>query len=177
MDGQYTELARRAVFCARYEAQSHGAVVVCPEHVILGLLRADRQLFELCAPELNVDQIRATLESRLSRRPTVDRKNLIPFSWATRRVLSLAKRESDSSVHPKIGTEHILAGLIRAEQVHTFLSFLTRRSWISMVLRECGVEPNQILQRIRAGQLDWRPKDESATPSLGFFNPIHHDQI
>src|SRR5262245_23098866 len=120
MNEKYTELARRAVFCARYEAHTRGATVVRPEHVILGLLRADRQLFELCAPELNVDQIRATLESRLSRRSTLGREKLIPFSWATRTVLNLAKKESEGSGHPKIGTEHILAGLIRGERLHTF---------------------------------------------------------
>ena len=46
-----------------------------------------------------------------------------------------------------------------------------------MVLRECGVDPDPILQKIRAGELDWRPKDERATAALGFFKPIHHDLI
>jgi len=172
MNGEYTELARSAVFCARYEAHIHGATVVRPEHVILGLLRADRQLFQLCAPELNVDQIRATLESRLSRRRTLDRK--ITFARPTRRVLKLAQKESESSGHPKIGTEHILAGLIRGERSHTFLLF-RKRPRLSNMLRECGVDPGQILQRIRAGQVDSRPKDEGAIATLGFFKPIHHD--
>ena len=174
MNEDYTELARRAVFCARYEAHTGGATVVRAEHLILGLLRADRQLFELCAPELNVDQIRARFESRLSRPRTLNRK--IPFSRATTRVLNLAKKESASSDHPTIGTEHIMAGLITAERV-TFQFFGKRRSWLSNVLRECGVDPDQILQRIRTGQVDWRRKPERATVALGFFKPVHHDPI
>lgn len=177
MNEKYTELAQRAVFCARYEAHTRGATVVRPEHLILGLLRADRELFELCAPELAVDQIRTTLESGLSRHRVLARKNLIPFSRATRRVLNLAKNESDSSGHSKIGTEHILVGLIRGERLHTFQLFRKHRSWISFVLRECGVDPDQILQKIHTGQLDWRRQDKRAKAALGFFKPIHHDLI
>lgn len=176
MGEKYTALAQTAVFCARYEAHTRGATVVRPEHLILGLLRADRQLFELCAPDLTVDQIRAILESRLSRRRVRDREKLIPFSRTTRRVLNLAKNESDSSGHSRIGTEHILAGLIRGERLHTSLLF-RKRSWISIVLRECGVDPDQILQKIHAGQLDWRPQDKRAKAALGFFKHIHHDLI
>ena len=177
MNEEYTKLARKAVFCARYEAHTRGATVVRPEHLILGLLRADRQLLEICAPELAVDHIRASLESRLSRRRVLDRKNVIPLSRATRRVLNLAKNESNSSGHSIIGTEHILGGLIRRERLHTFLLFRKRRSWISTVLRECDVDPDQVLRKIRAGQLEWRPEDKSARAALGFFKPIHHDPI
>jgi len=176
MNEKYTELGHRAVFCARYEAHTRGATLVRPEHLILGLLRADRQLLELCAPELTVDQIRATLEPRLSRHRVLDRKNLIPFSRATRRVLKLAKNESDSSGHSKIGTEHILAGLIREAPLQISLQF-GKRSRISIVLRESGVDPDQILQKIRAGQLDWRPQDKHPKAALGFFKPIHDDVI
>ena len=113
MDKNYSEFAPTTIFCARYEAHTHGASAVGPEHVILGLVRADRQLFELCAPKLNADQVRDTLESRLPRSRMLPRKSIIPLSRATKRVLILAKKESDSSGYTKIRTEHILAGLIR----------------------------------------------------------------
>lgn len=169
MDENYSEFARRAIFSARYEAHTHGASVVRPEHVILGLLRADRQLFELCAPELNADQIRGTVESRLSRRRTLDRKNVIPLSRATKRVLTFAKKESHSSGDAKIRTEHILAGLIRAERLHTLPLFRKRR-WTHEVLSEVDVDPDQILQKIRAGEFHSR-QDERATVALGPFKP------
>lgn len=90
--------------------------------------------------------------------------------------MNLAKNESDRSGHSRIGTEHILAGLIRGERLHTSLLF-RKRSWISIVLRECGVDPDQILQKSHAGQLDWRPQDKRAKAALGFFKHIHHDLI
>ena len=168
MDENYSELARRAIFSARYEAHKHGASAVQPEHVILGLLRADPQLFELCIPKLTADEIRGTVDSRLSRSRPQDRKNVIPLSRATKKVLTFAKHESHSSGDVKISTEHILAGLITVERLRP-LSFFRKRLWTHEILSEVDVDPDEILQKIRAGTLHSRPKDERATRRFGVF--------
>lgn len=160
MDEEFSEFARRTVFCARYEAHTHGASVVRPEHIILGLLRADRQLFEMCVPKLNAEQIRDTVESRLRRSRVPNQKNIIPLSWATKRVLTLAKKESDSSGDTKIRTEHILAALIMAERRYTLPLFRQHR-WTHEILSKTNVNADQILQNIRSGNLHSRPKQEA----------------
>lgn len=119
---------------------------------------------------MNVNEIRASFESRVSRRRTLDGKSIVQFSKATRRVLDRAKKESHGSGYSNIGTEHLLAGLIRAERLHRFPLWRTRRRWISSVFRECGMDPDQILQKIRAGQLDRRPKPVRVTAALGFLS-------
>jgi len=41
---RYTEKARRVVFFARYEASLVGSQAIQAEHILLGLLREDKQL-------------------------------------------------------------------------------------------------------------------------------------
>ncbi len=42
---RYTEGARRVVFFARYEASNFGSPCIDTEHLLLGLLRAEKVLF------------------------------------------------------------------------------------------------------------------------------------
>jgi len=41
---RYTEKARRVIFFARYEASQFGSPYIETEHLLLGLLREDKQL-------------------------------------------------------------------------------------------------------------------------------------
>lgn len=40
---RYTESARRALFFARYEVAQVGGLTILPEHLLLGILRAEPQ--------------------------------------------------------------------------------------------------------------------------------------
>jgi ATP-dependent Clp protease ATP-binding subunit ClpC len=42
---RYTEKARRVIFFSRYEASELGGRAIEPHHILLGLLREDKQLF------------------------------------------------------------------------------------------------------------------------------------
>ena len=44
---RYTEKARRVIFFARYEASQFGSPYIETEHLLLGLLREDKQLANL----------------------------------------------------------------------------------------------------------------------------------
>jgi ATP-dependent Clp protease ATP-binding subunit ClpC len=44
MFDRYTEKARCVIFFARYEASQFGAPAIEPEHLLLGLLKEDKQL-------------------------------------------------------------------------------------------------------------------------------------
>jgi len=47
---RYTEAARRVIFFARYEASQYGSAVIDTEHLLLGLVREDRDLLDHFIP-------------------------------------------------------------------------------------------------------------------------------
>ena len=108
---RYTEEARKSVFYARYEASQCGSKWIEPAHVLAGLLQADGALAlrVLGSPD-KIDEIRGSLlKSAGKPGETVD----LPFSQAGRRVLAYAAEESERMNQRKIGSEHMLIGLIR----------------------------------------------------------------
>src|SRR5260221_12964030 len=63
---RYTEMARRVIFFARYEASQFGASMIEPEHLLLGLSREDKPLFArfLTDGKQSIESIRAQIEQR-----------------------------------------------------------------------------------------------------------------
>ncbi|HSO73523.1 MAG TPA: Clp protease N-terminal domain-containing protein, partial [Blastocatellia bacterium] len=63
---RYTEKARRVIFFARYEASQFGSHAIEAEHILLGLLREDKQLTEkfFTNPRSAVESIRKEIEGR-----------------------------------------------------------------------------------------------------------------
>jgi ATP-dependent Clp protease ATP-binding subunit ClpC len=59
-----TEVSRRAIFFARYEAGRYGAPYMEAEHLLLGLLREDR-VFQDRLPAGAAEQIRQRIEERV----------------------------------------------------------------------------------------------------------------
>ena len=68
---RYTEVARRAIFFARYEASQFGASAIEPEHLLLGLSREDKPLFGrfLGDSKQSIETIRTSVSGRAE--PTV----------------------------------------------------------------------------------------------------------
>jgi ATP-dependent Clp protease ATP-binding subunit ClpC len=112
---RYTEAARRALFFARYETSELGALAIEPEHILLGVLRVDkepaRRLF--AEAHLSLDSARAAIHASRGARERVPTSVEIPFSAETQRVLHYAAEESDRLLHSYIGTEHLVLGLLR----------------------------------------------------------------
>jgi len=114
---KYTEKARRLIFFARYEASELRSQAIEPNHLLLGLVREDKQLFtrfNLTTLSLDtlVRRIRETAGQGAKLSASVD----IPLSSEAKRVLSYAADESNKLNHSYIGTEHLLLGLLRAEE-------------------------------------------------------------
>lgn len=132
---RYTEKARRVIFFARYEASEFGAQAIETEHILLGLLREDRQLVEqfLKSPRRFLDAIRKEIENRTGLRDKVPASVDMPLSHGAKRVLSLAAEESDRMGHRHIGTEHLLLGILREEQ-----------SLAAQILYERGLRLDQV---------------------------------
>ena len=114
---KYTEKAKKVLFLARYEASQQGSKVIGSEHLLLGLLKeGDELVQELFAKAgVNVELLRAELEAR---GPSGEKQVTpieIPFSEEAKKVLACAEEEAERLLHPHVGDEHILLGLLRVE--------------------------------------------------------------
>jgi ATP-dependent Clp protease ATP-binding subunit ClpC len=137
---KYTEMARRVIFFARYEASQLGAAAIEPHHILLGLIREDPQLFSrFCAltpTQLDDirDRIRAVTGDSLKVSASVD----MPLSVQGKNVLMYAADESQQFNHRHIGTEHLLLGLLREYQTTA-----------AEILIELGVDFNTVRDELR----------------------------
>src|SRR5215468_8438858 len=115
---RYTEKARRVIFFARYEASQFGAQAIEAEHILLGLLREDKQLSHkfFRTPHSTVESIRKEIEGRTILREKVSASVDLPLSPSAKRVLIYAADESERLGHRHIGTEHLLLGILREEK-------------------------------------------------------------
>src|SRR5262245_20525899 len=114
---RYTEKARRVIFFARYEASQFGASQIEAEHILLGLIREDKNLAArfIHRPHANVELIRKEIENRTEMRDYVSTQIDMPLSDGAKRALSFAAEESELLGNRHIGTEHLLLGLLREE--------------------------------------------------------------
>jgi ATP-dependent Clp protease ATP-binding subunit ClpC len=124
---RYTEKARRVIFFARFEASQFGASEIEPEHILLGMLREDRQISARFFPDRSpgYELIRKDIEGRvvIGSRATVSNVDL-PLSAEAKRVLTYAAQEAEKLGHRNIGTDHLLLGLLVEEGTiaHEFLT-------------------------------------------------------
>ncbi len=114
---RYTEKARRVIFFARYEASQFGASQIEAEHILLGLIREDKNLTArfFHRSHANVELIRKEIESRTVMRDRIFSQIDLPLSGEAKRVLAFAAEESERLGVRHIGTEHLLLGLLREE--------------------------------------------------------------
>ena len=114
---KFTEKAKRILFVARYEASQSGSRVIGTEHILLGLLKEEEEITTelFIKANINMELLQAEIESSGSSEERVSTSVEIPFSEETKRALFYAEEEADKMMHPQVGTEHILMGLLRVE--------------------------------------------------------------
>lgn len=113
---RYTEKARRVIFFARYEASQFGSSYIETEHLLLALMREDKSLMLRCLQTgASLEAIRKQIEGRVTAGEKLPTSADRPFSETSQRVLGYAEEEADRLSHKHIGTEHLLAGLLREE--------------------------------------------------------------
>jgi len=111
---RYTEVARRIIFFARYEASQFGSPSIECEHLLLGMLREPTPLREQLAEDARW-AIRKTIEDRLPRQPEIPTSVDLPLGNAAKNALGYADEEAARVKDPHIGPEHLLMGLLRDE--------------------------------------------------------------
>src|SRR5258705_336040 len=158
---KFTEKAKRILFLARYGASQQGRKVIGTEHILLGLLKegeeTTRELFTRA--NVSMDLLQAELERRNPPREKLSTSVEIPFSEETKKALQFAEEEAERLMHPHIGTEHLLLGLLRLED-SVAGRMLAERGMRLFAVREDAVN----IYKRRA-----LPKKKKETPFLNEF--------
>jgi hypothetical protein len=111
---RYTERARRVIFFGRYEASQFGSTTIETEHLLLGLLREDRNLANrFVGGHVSAEQIRQEAQVRIPMREKVATSIDLPLSNECKRILAYAAEEAERLRHRHIGTEHLFLGILR----------------------------------------------------------------
>jgi len=174
---KFTEKAKRVLFLARYEASQVGSTVIGTEHILLGLLKEGDETIREIFSRLNIDMdsLRSDLEERGPSGEKTSTSVEIPFSEETKRVLSYAEEEAERLMHPYIGNEHLLLGLLREENA-TAGRLLFEKGMRLYAVREDTVN---ILKRRSLPRkkketpfLNEFSKDLSAMAGSGLFDPL-----
>ncbi len=114
---RYTEGARRTVFFARYEASNFGSLCIDTEHLLLGLLRADKLLFRHVQLKVDFDAAHEEVVARIKPGAKTILTNVdLPLSEHAGRALTYASEDANRLNHRHIGTTHLLLGLMRDEK-------------------------------------------------------------
>lgn len=159
---RYTEKARRVIFFARYEASQFGASQIEAEHILLGLMREDKNLANrfFSRAQSSIEAIRKEIEGRTILRERISTSVDLPLSIEAKRVLAFAAEESERLNHRHIGTEHLLLGLMREEN-----------SVAAEILYERGLRLSDIRQDLmRQAGLERHAHAKKETPHLFEFS-------
>jgi ATP-dependent Clp protease ATP-binding subunit ClpC len=114
---RYTEKARRVIFFARYEASQFGSRYIETDHLLLGLLREDRDIANRVARSgASAETIRNQIRARTPGGKKIPTSVDLPLSEECKRVLFNAAEEADRLSHKQIGSQHLLLGLLREQE-------------------------------------------------------------
>lgn len=114
---RFSKRARHVLTLAQEEAQRLNHNYIGTEHLLLGLVREENGVAIRVLRDLGVDpkQIRERVEHTVGRgqRAIYGKLSLTP---RTKRVIELAVDEARRLGHHRIGTEHLLLGLVRSSE-------------------------------------------------------------
>jgi Clp amino terminal domain, pathogenicity island component len=112
---RFTQSARRIIIFARHEAATYGSPYIDSEHLLLGVLREDRQLANRFLGEGDIiSEIRTAIERRTAppeRTPTDE----IPLSSHSKTILKVAAHAAEQFGRRHIETEHLLFAMATVE--------------------------------------------------------------
>ena len=139
---RYTEKARRACFFARYECDQFASSHIEAEHLLLGVLKEDKDLLRRFRPSnMPTDSIRSQIQKRVAPGREKFPTSASPeFSNECKSVLDHALEEANSLGSRTIGTEHL------------FLAILQQKECIAgEILRDLGLNPEVIRAQVGHG--------------------------
>jgi ATP-dependent Clp protease ATP-binding subunit ClpC len=164
---RFTERAKKVLTLAQEEAERSHHSYIGTEHLLLGLLREGEGLAAKVLNNLGVEinKVRATIESVLGRNERIIIQQIIPTS-RVKKVIEISFEEARRMGNNYVGTEHLLLGLliegegIAAHVLEDLGANLEKvRGEIDRLLHETGLEEE-------AAQAQKKP---SKTPLLDQF--------
>jgi ATP-dependent Clp protease ATP-binding subunit ClpC len=140
----YDQKARQVIFFAQYEATHCGSHYVKPEHLLLGLIRADKDLARRMFPgESTSNKIRKTVLARTEVGKKISTLIELPFSEESLQSLNLAAEESQLLSRKKVGPEDILLGLLRCQ-----------KSLAAEILQERGLKVESVREEVNKRRIE-----------------------
>jgi len=106
---RFSERDRRVVMWARYEVGQSASDHIEPQDLLLGILGERPDLI----PQRS--EIRKEIKLQVGHNTQHSKKEEVPLSQASRRVLKRAEEEAYGRGHRSIGSEHILFALLYEE--------------------------------------------------------------
>jgi ATP-dependent Clp protease ATP-binding subunit ClpC len=145
---RFTERAKKVLTLAQEEAERSHHSYIGTEHLLLGLLREGEGLAAKVLNNLGVEinKVRATIESVLGRNERIIIQQIIPTS-RVKKVIEISFEEARRMGNNYVGTEHLLLGLliegdgIAAHVLEDLGASLDKvRAEIDRLLHESGLE-------------------------------------
>jgi ATP-dependent Clp protease ATP-binding subunit ClpC len=136
---RFTDRARRVVVLAQEEARMLNHDYVGTEHILVALIREGGGVAAQALESLGITEetARQQVEEVVGPGQPGPQRGHLPFTPRAKKILQLSMREAIALGHAYIGTEHILLGLLRAEDDVAI-----------RVLNGLGVDPNRVRQQV-----------------------------
>lgn len=170
--GRFSERAYRVIIFARDECCPDGPHPIRAEHLLLGLLRADPELFAQLLPggASAAGSIRSALGASSPRgRESWMAASPPPFSPSAREVFLRAEEERSRLGRHYICTEHLLLGLLTCRETWLWGLIKFGSSRVGRVLRGRGLKPEEVRRRVAAQSLTPQSRPAGAGPRLGLL--------
>ncbi|HCN39782.1 ATP-dependent Clp protease ATP-binding subunit [Rothia sp. (in: high G+C Gram-positive bacteria)] len=135
---RFTDRARRVIVLAQEEARMLNHNYIGTEHILLGLIHEGEGIAARALESLgvNLTAVREQVQEIIGSGPQASSGH-IPFTPRAKKILELSMREAIQLNHGYIGTEHILLGMVRANE-----------GVANQILSKLGAEPAKVRQTV-----------------------------
>ncbi|WP_161878552.1 ATP-dependent Clp protease ATP-binding subunit [Alkalibacterium sp. MB6] len=174
MNELFTEKAKKALLIAQEEAKTFRHRSVGTEHLLLALIIEDEGIAGKTLRELDIteEDIKEEIEHFSSYGPTTTSvSSILPYSPRARQTIKYATDEARRMKRPLVGTEHLLLGLLRDEDVlsakilnNLDVNLAKARQLVLKKLGQQDVSPRNKMGGRRSSKSD--QGNSSGTPTL-----------
>ena len=160
MNNQFSQKFSEVVSFSKEEAYRLQNATICPEHLLLAILREEGgKAFEILV-KLDVDthQLKRDLEYRLlgMRSATQPQESDIPFAENTTKILKICMLEARLLKSTVVGTEHLLLAILKEDDNEA-----------AFALKDCEVHYQDVFKQLSV---------KSANPKAGMGIPDEEDE-
>ncbi len=154
---RFTQRARRVLSTAQTEAKRLNQSMICPEHMLLGLVLDDGGVAYHVLHDLGISgkQTKIIIDRLSAGRNEDIQDSKLRLSPTTELTLKHAVNEAQKLGHDYIGTEHILLSLVRDE-----------KGIVIEVLKKLGISPEQVRRHTRRILKEIPPEAENISKEV-----------